>query len=476
MEKHELEGLTLAQLRELAKQHNIKSITTYKKDALIEVIIATIKNLQEQEQKQKQENQESENLLSNKSNVEKVQNKINQNEKSQNEKVQNEKTQNENQETKEISGILEVLPDGFGFIRTEIFESGDNDVFVSPVQIRRFKLKTGDFVKGLIRPDEESDNFPPLIYVLEINGHGPENMYKRPNFEDLKPIYPKEGLNLIDNEDNITNRLISLTAPIGKGQRGLIVSPPKTGKTTIIKSLANAIEKNHPEVKIFILLIDERPEEVTDIERSVNKYTKDRKWLFKTEVVASTFDEQVENHARISELTLERAKRFVEEGHNVVILLDSITRMARAYNILTPSSGKTLSGGLDPLALYKPKRFFGAARNIEKGGSLSIIATCLIDTGSRMDDMIYEEFKGTGNMELHLDRNLSEISIFPAIDIIKSGTRRDDLLQNESEREAMVKIRRLNKDARIDQSMHQLLKLIKNSKDNKELIKLIKSL
>lgn len=449
MDKIELKEMNLVQLREIAKKLNIKSISTYKKEDLIDVIMATQKHLSEISERD--------------------------NEKSSHKNSEN-KNEQSNNDTKEIEGMLEVLPDGYGFIRTELFESGDNDVFVSPVQVRRFKLKTGDYIRGLIRPEEDSEKFPPLIYVLEINGHGPENMYKRFDFEDLKPIYPKETFNLVDDENNITNRLINLVAPIGKGQRGLIVSPPKTGKTTIIKSLANAIEKNHPDTKIFILLIDERPEEVTDIERSVNKYTKDRAKLFKTEVVASTFDEQVENHARLSELTLERAKRFVEEGHDVVILLDSITRMARAYNILTPSSGKTLSGGLDPLALYKPKRFFGAARNIEEGGSLSIIATCLVDTGSRMDDMIYEEFKGTGNMELQLDRTLSELSIFPAIDIIKSGTRRDDLLLSSDEREAMVKIRRMNKDARVDQAMPQLIKLIKNSNDNEDLIKIIKNI
>lgn len=450
MQLKNLDSKTLSELRIIAKELNIKSITTYKKNELINVIeaIAEEKKSENQSSKNKSNNQESSNQKSNNEN-------------------------NQNKETIEIEGILEVLSDGYGFIRTDRFTSGDNDVFVSPIQIRRFKLKTGDYIKGLIRPKQDSENFPPLIYVLEINGHGPENANKRADFEELKPIYPTKKLNI---EDGISNRIISLAAPIGKGQRGLIVSPPKTGKTTILKSLANAIEKNHPEVKIFILLIDERPEEVTDIERSVNKYTKDREKLFKTEIIASTFDEQVENHARLSELTLERAKRFVEEGKDVVILLDSITRMARAYNILTPSSGKTLSGGLDPIALYKPKRFFGAARNIEEGGSLTIVATCLVDTGSRMDDMIFEEFKGTGNMELNLDRTLAELRIFPAIDIVKSGTRRDDLLLTEKERKAFDKIRRINKDSRSDQSLPQLIKLFKNSNDNEDLINTIKNI
>ena len=450
MQLKNLDSKTLSELRIIAKELNIKSITTYKKNELINVIEASA-------EEKKSENQSSKN----KSN----------NQESSNQKSSNEN--NQNKETIEIEGILEVLSDGYGFVRTDRFTSGDNDVFVSPIQIRRFKLKTGDYIKGLIRPKQDSENFPPLIYVLEINGHGPENANKRADFEELKPIYPTKKLNI---EDGISNRIIALAAPIGKGQRGLIVSPPKTGKTTILKSLANAIEKNHPEVKIFILLIDERPEEVTDIERSVNKYTKDREKLFKTEIIASTFDEQVENHARLSEVTLERAKRFVEEGKDVVILLDSITRMARAYNILTPSSGKTLSGGLDPIALYKPKRFFGAARNIEEGGSLTIVATCLVDTGSRMDDMIFEEFKGTGNMELNLDRTLAELRIFPAIDIVKSGTRRDDLLLTEKERKAFDKIRRINKDSRSDQSLPQLIKLFKNSNDNEDLINTIKNI
>lgn len=450
MQLEKLGSKTLSELREIAKELNIKSITTYKKNELINVIKASIKE-------KKSDNQNSKNKSNNQESL--IQNSSDEN--------------NQNKETVEIEGILEVLSDGYGFIRTDKFTSGDNDVFVSPIQIRRFKLKTGDYVKGLIRPKQDSENFPPLIYVLQINGHGPENANKRADFEELKPIYPTNKLNI---EDCISNRIISLAAPIGKGQRGLIVSPPKTGKTTIIKSLANAIEKNHPEVKIFILLIDERPEEVTDIERSVNKYTKGRDKLLKTEIIASTFDEQVENHARLSELTLERAKRFVEEGKDVVILLDSITRMARAYNILTPSSGKTLSGGLDPIALYKPKRFFGAARNIEEGGSLTIVATCLVDTGSRMDDMIFEEFKGTGNMELNLDRTLAELRIFPAIDIVKSGTRRDDLLLTEKERKAFDKIRRMNRDTRSDQSLPQLIKLFKNSKDNDDLINTIKNI
>ncbi|WP_282925774.1 transcription termination factor Rho [Helcococcus kunzii] len=465
MDINNLKSMRLTEIRELAKELEIKSISRYNKEELINVIKAT----------QAENNSKSESSNNSKISDNTEKNQSNHSNKN-NQKNNRENSQKDNNDTVEIEGLLEVLSDGYGFIRSDKFESGESDVFVSPTQIRRFKLKTGDYVKGLIRPTDDKEKFPPLIYVLALNGNSPENANKRNDFETLKPIYPTSLLNLEDQQNHITNRMINLIAPIGKGQRGLIVSPPKSGKTTIIKNIANAIEKNHPEVKIFILLIDERPEEVTDIERSVNKFTANRGKLFKTEIIASTFDEQVENHARLSEMTLERAKRFVEEGKDVVILLDSITRMARAYNILTPSSGKTLSGGLDPLALHKPKRFFGAARNIEEGGSLTILATCLVDTGSRMDDMIYEEFKGTGNMELHLDRSLSELRIFPAIDIIKSGTRRDDLLLTDEEREAFIKLRRMNKDQRVDQSLTQLIKLFQNSKDNNDLVKTIKNI
>ena len=448
MDLKELNDKKLPELKALAQSLGVERISTYNKAQLIEAI-------KEQVEKNSKDNEEA--------------SKDDREEKQEN--TRNENQDNDEKET--IEGILDVMEDGFGFIRQDKYDSGENDVYVSPVQVRRFRLKTGDYIKGLIRTKKEKEKFAPLIYVFEINGNSPENSYKRLNFEDLKPIYPTEKINLEDSQTSISNRMIDLVAPIGKGQRGLIVSPPKTGKTTIIKSLANAIEKNNPEAKIFILLIDERPEEVTDIERSVNKYTQDRSGQMKTEIIASTFDEPVENHIRLSEIVIERAKRYVEMGTDVVILLDSITRMARAYNIVTPTSGKTLSGGLDPLALFKPKRFFGAARNIEKGGSLTILATCLVDTGSRMDDMIYEEFKGTGNMELHLDRDLSELRIFPAIDIFKSGTRRDDLLLTSDQQKAMYKLRNINKSIKSHESMSQLNKLFRNSKNNEELVKTI---
>lgn len=456
MDLETLKSKKLVDLRNIAQSLGVQRISSYKKQDLVEAIIKQIEHNSKENEQIEKDNSKKENQIT---------------DDSQKDIIKDENKDSQQDEGKQtIEGILDVMDEGFGFIRQYAYDSGENDVYVSPIQIRRFRLKTGDYIKGLIRDKKEKDKFAPLIYVFEINGNSPENSYKRLNFEDLKPIYPIHKLNLEDQSKDITNRIIDLVAPVGKGQRGLIVSPPKTGKTTIIKNLANAIEKNHPESKIFILLIDERPEEVTDIERSVNKYTADKSPSMKTEVVASTFDEPVENHIRLSEIVIERAKRYVEMGTDVVILLDSITRMARAYNIVTPASGKTLSGGLDPLALFKPKRFFGAARNIEKGGSLTILATCLVDTGSRMDDMIYEEFKGTGNMELHLDRDLSEMRIYPAIDIYKSGTRRDDLLLEPKAQKAMIKLRAMNKGTKAYESMSQLIKLFRNTKNNEDLV------
>lgn len=314
-------------------------------------------------------------------------------------------------------GVLEIVSEGFGFLRGDRMLPGNNDVYVSQSQIRRFGLRTGDRVWGQVRPPKESERYFSLLRVEMINGVDPETARKRSTFDQLTPIFPNEQLKLETETNILSTRLVDMIAPIGRGQRGLIVSPPKTGKTLLLKAIANGITTNHPEVQLMVLLIGERPEEVTDIRRSVQG-----------DVVSSTFDEPVEDHTKVAEMTLERAKRLVEGGHDVVILMDSITRLARAYNLDMPPSGRTLSGGIDPVALYPPKRFFGAARNIEHGGSLTIIATCLIDTGSRMDDVIYEEFKGTGNMDLHLDRRLSEKRIFPAIEIQRSGTRREELL------------------------------------------------
>lgn len=314
-------------------------------------------------------------------------------------------------------GILDIVPDGFGFLRGERMLPGADDVYVSQSQIRRFGLRTGDRIWGQIRPPKESERFYSLLRVEMINGVDPETARKRSSFDQLTPIFPNKQLKLETEPNLLHTRLVDLVAPIGRGQRGLIVSPPKAGKTMLLKAIANGITVNHPDVHLMVLLIGERPEEVTDMRRSV-----------KGDVMSSTFDEPVEDHTKVAEMTLERAKRLVEGGQDVVILMDSITRLARAYNLDMPPSGRTLSGGIDPVALYPPKRFFGAARNIENGGSLTIIATCLVDTGSRMDDVIYEEFKGTGNMELHLDRKLAEKRIFPALDIQRSGTRREELL------------------------------------------------
>jgi transcription termination factor Rho len=329
-------------------------------------------------------------------------------------------------------GVLEIVEEGHGFLRGERYLPGPNDIYVSPSQIRRFGLRTGDWVAGHIRPPKENEKFYSLLRVETVNGMDPETARRRPNFDTLTPIFPMELINLETEPHILSTRLVNLVAPIGRGQRGLIVSPPKAGKTILLKQIANGITTNYKDIYLIVLLIGERPEEVTDMRRSVEG-----------EVISSTFDEPVEDHIKVAEMTLERAKRLVECGWDVVILLDSITRLARAYNLVVPPSGRTLSGGIDPVALYPPKRFFGAARNIEGGGSLTIIATCLIDTGSRMDDVIYEEFKGTGNMELHLDRKLAERRIYPAIDIQRSGTRREELLLDEQTLRQVWTMRRM---------------------------------
>lgn len=363
----------------------------------------------------------------------------------------------------EVKGILDVMNDGFGFLRFENYRPSEQDVYVSPTQIRRFNLKTGDEIVGDCRPSQDEDKYSPLLFVKTINGDPLEIALKRKSFEKLTPIYPKEKLVLDTGEKtNSASRLIDIIAPIGKGQRGMIVAPPKAGKTTIIKQIAQSIAKNYPEVYLIVLLIDERPEEVTDMKRSING-----------DVVYSTFDQQPENHCKISEMVLERAQRLVEQKKDVVILLDSITRLARAYNLTVPPTGRTLSGGLDPDALIKPKKFFGAARNIEEGGSLTILATALVETGSRMDDVIFEEFKGTGNMELKLDRSLQERRIFPAIDIKKSSTRREEDLLSAEEIECSWIIRREMSRANNIEAMSAVLKYLKSTKDNSDFVKLM---
>ena len=361
------------------------------------------------------------------------------------------------------TGILEVLEDGFGFLRSDNYLTGSNDVYVSASQIRRFNLRTGDFVTGYTRNPKNNERFRGLVYVNQVNGYDPEAVKQRKRFEDLTPTFPRERISL--ETDNIALRIIDLLSPIGKGQRGLIVSPPKAGKTTLLKQSALAMMKNNKDLHIIILLIDERPEEVTDIKEATEGNN--------IEVIYSTFDEMPEKHIKVAEMTIERAKRLVESGEDVVILLDSITRLARAYNLLCTPSGRTLSGGLDPASLYMPKRFFGAARNTKESGSLTILATALIETGSKMDDVIFEEFKGTGNMELVLNRELQEKRVFPAIDLAKSGTRREDLLLSEREIEAVNLMRRSLNDLRKDLAVERLLSMFSKTRTNEEFVNLI---
>jgi transcription termination factor Rho len=364
-------------------------------------------------------------------------------------------------------GILEVMADGYGFLRTDHYLPGTNDIYVSASQIRRFNLKTGDCLIGKIRIPREGERYRALLFVESVNGDSPMVAAKRPNFEDLTPIFPNEKIILETRRKELSTRLIDILAPIGKGQRGMIVAPPKAGKTVLLKKIANAIVKNNPNMNLIVLLIDERPEEVTDMQRSIDGDNVD--------VVFSTFDEQPEHHKKVAEMVLERAKRLVEQGKDLVILLDSITRLSRAYNLITPPSGRTLSGGLDPAALYMPKKFFGAARNIEEGGSLTILATALVETGSKMDDVIFEEFKGTGNMELVLDRKMSEKRIFPAVDIMKSGTRRDDLLLSTSEQEAVYFLRnKLVGSQTSTEITEQIIDLLYNTETNADFVTAVK--
>jgi transcription termination factor Rho len=368
----------------------------------------------------------------------------------------------------EEEGVLEVMVDGFGFLRMENFLPGPKDIYISPSQIRRFNLKTGDLIKGNIRIPKENEKFSALLYVKSINGDKPDVAAGRKNFEDLIPVYPLEKLNLEIQPSELSTRLIDLISPIGKGQRGMIVAPPKAGKTILLKKIANAVTHNHPDTHLIVLLIDERPEEVTDMQRSISGDNVD--------VIYSTFDEQPEHHKKVAEIVLERAKRLVEQGKDLIILLDSITRLARAYNLTIPPSGRTLSGGLDPAALYMPKKFFGAARNIEGGGSLTILATALVDTGSKMDDVIFEEFKGTGNMELVLDRRLSEKRIFPAIDIIRSSTRREENLLNKEELAAVYTIRRIMSRMTTEDITESIIDMLSKTRTNKQFVERIPAL
>lgn len=427
-----IENYTVAELKELAKEKGLKNISKLNKDELFE-------------------------LLNEENKVEETK-AFNTNNDSERYKVTNE-------EDSIVEGILEVLPDGYGFLRGDNYLPTPKDVYISPIQIKRFRLNTGDMIKGISRNPKEEEKFPALIFVGEVNGQSPENAYRRKSFDDLTPIYPNERLKLETVQNEYAMRVIDLVSPVGKGQRGMIVAQPKVGKTTLLKKIANSITANNPEVELIVLLIDERPEEVTDMKRSIDGT-----------VIYSTFDELPEHHVKVAEMVLERAKRLTEQNKDVVILLDSITRLARAYNLVVPASGRTLSGGLDPSALHKPKKFFGAARNIENGGSLTILATALVETGSRMDDVIFEEFKGTGNMEVHLDRKLSEKRIFPAIDINKSGTRREDLLLSKDEQEAMYALRKALSSMPVAEVTEQVLAQIVSTKNNEELVVKIKNM
>ena len=431
--REKYESLAAADLREIAKARGIKGTSTMKKAELVEAMLA-------EDEKGK------------------VQVKV----------------QSEEAFPAELDsgytarGILEVMQDGFGFIRSDNYLPGEQDVYVAPSQIRRFNLKTGDIVEGNTRVKTEKEKFSALLYVKSINGYSPEATAKRFNFEDMTPIFPDERLSLETPGASVAMRIMDLMSPVGKGQRGMIVSPPKAGKTTLLKEVAKSVKKNNPEMHMIILLIDERPEEVTDIREAIEGPN--------VEVIYSTFDELPEHHKRVSEMVIERAKRLVEHKKDVIILLDSITRLTRAYNLVVPPSGRTLSGGLDPAALHMPKRFFGAARNMREGGSLTILATALVETGSKMDDVVYEEFKGTGNMEMVLDRKLSEKRVFPAIDIPKSGTRREDLLLNAEELEAMNIIRKALNGLKSEEAVDRILDMFSKTNSNTEFVNMVKKM
>ena len=500
--REKYESLSLAVLKDLAKARGMKGISTLRKPALIERMLEedakesdrgnpeevhkstpaenTVKEksydsekteyrtrpagegLQEQRKEYRSDKNEQEHRNTN---IRREYNReYNRESVRENGNVPSESTQLDSGE--KANGILEVLPDGYGFIRCENYMPGENDIYVSPSQIRRFNLKTGDIIQGNIRIKTQGEKFSALLYVSSINGFHPSEGQRRYNFEDMTPIFPNERLSLECGKTSTAMRIMDLMSPIGKGQRGMIVSPPKAGKTTLLKQVALSVQKNNPEVHLLILLIDERPEEVTDIRESIEGPN--------VEVIYSTFDELPEHHKRVSEMVIERAKRLVEHKKDVMILIDSITRLARAYNLTVPQSGRTLSGGLDPAALHMPKRFFGAARNMREGGSLTILATALVDTGSKMDDVVYEEFKGTGNMELVLDRKLSEKRIFPAIDILKSGTRREDLLLSKEEQEAVESMRRALNGLRPEEAVDNILNMFSRTRNNEELIQMVK--
>ena len=454
-----LDDYKLVELQNFAKNYGLKNFTKLKKLELIEYILKSIRT-----------NHDEDAFKSCKS-LDEFLEKINNGSAAiDREKTKEEKTDTkcvktssiDGLETVDVSGILEILPDGFGFLRRENYSQSDNDYYVSPTYIKKFLLRQGDEIIGKVRKKDEANeenSKNAIVYINKVNGDSLDTCFKRADFDDLTPEYPDEIIKLETTKDELSTRFIDLISPIGKGQRGLIVAPPKAGKTTLIKKIANAININHPEIKLIVLLIDERPEEVTDLKRSING-----------DVIYSTFDEDLENHIKVSQMTLERAKRLVEHKKDVVILLDSITRLARAYNMMITPTGRSLSGGLDPGALFGPKKFFGAARNFKDKGSLSILATALIDTGSRMDQVIYEEFKGTGNMELYLDRDLSNMRLFPAIDILNSGTRKDELLLDEKTLNIQRKFRAMMTKNGNEYAVEYLRKIMTNTSSNKELV------
>ena len=457
--------MTLVDLKNKAKELGIKNISKLKKSEIIDELVKVSPNAIEKDgviltEKIAPKIRETENNIN--SNLNNQDNRDNYSMTSEEKEEKKERLKVMINESGSSKGVLEVQENNnFGFLRCNNYLTGENDIYVSPSQIRRFNLRTGDEVQGKVREAKEGEKFKALLFVERVNGDNPEKAIGRKNFETLTPIYPNERLHLeSDNEKDLSSRLMDIICPIGKGQRGIIVAPPKAGKTTLLKKVAQNISKNHPDIKLIVLLIDERPEEVTDMKRSING-----------DVIYSTFDEEPQNHAKVAQMVLERAKRMVEQGKDVVILLDSITRLSRAYNLTITPTGRTLSGGLDPGALIMPKKFFGAARNIEEGGSLTILATALVEIGSRMDDMIFEEFKGTGNMEVHLDRKLQERRIFPAIDIYKSGTRKEDLLLSDEEKEVAFAIRKvMYKDGNIENVTENLINMLSKTKNNKEFI------
>ena len=463
MTREQYESLSAAQLKSIAKTRGLKVSSGMRKSEVVNLMLAedektaqTEKTVQKDETSEKQADKVAENSTYQEGTAEKKE--------KEDDKQYIDMAQLDS--GIRVSGILEVMPDGYGFIRSNHYLPGENDVYVSPSQIRKFSLKTGDIIEGNTRIKTAQEKFSALLYLTGINGMAPSEVVKRYNFEDMTPIFPNQRLRVERGSKEVSMRIVDLISPIGKGQRGMIVSPPKAGKTTLLKNIAQSLLEHNPDLHLIVLLIDERPEEVTDIKEAIVGKN--------VEVVYSTFDEQAEHHKRVSEMVIERAKRLVEHQEDVVILLDSITRLARAYNLVVPPSGRTLSGGLDPAALHMPKRFFGAARNMREGGSLTILATALVDTGSKMDDVVYEEFKGTGNMELVLDRKLSEKRVFPAIDITKSGTRREDLLMNQEEQEAVYIMRKAINGMKADEAVESILNQFVRTKNNSELIQVIK--